>query len=171
MLRFNSIGESFGHFQFGKMVDDLTQVSSDALTKTNDRNKRARVKNIQNSFDKKMEHILQESGLRLPEKDLAHMANLMEYGFHGELEFRIMPEDNPVQFSAILNRNYLRDSEEHFVSKYSRQSEYDFTIIGIVTQSGISKSPLEEHEPNGIKDACINMADKLTIMENVFLDA
>ena len=169
MSRFNSIGESFGHFQFGKILENLDQATSAALDKTNDRNHRAKVKGLRNSFDKKLENILRENGLLLPEKDVKHMANLMEYGFHGELEFRIMPETLPFQFSAILNRNYLRDSEEHFVSKYSRQSEYDFTMIGIVTQSGKPIIPLEEHEPNGIKDACINLADKLTVMENVFL--
>lgn len=169
MLRFNSIGASFGHFQFGKMIEDLDNVTSDAIKKSNDRNQHAKVKNLRNSLDKKMEAILRESGLQLPQKDMDHMANLMEYGFHGELEFRILPENIPFQFSAILNRDYLRDSEEHFVSKYSRQSEYDFTMIGIVTQSGKSITPISEHEPNGIKDACINLADKLTIMENVFL--
>lgn len=145
MSRFNSIGESFGHFQFGKILENLDQATSVALDKTNDRNHRAKVKGLRNSFDKKLENILRENGLLLPEKDVKHMANLMEYGFHGELEFRIMPETLPFQFSAILNRNYLRDSEEHFVSKYSRQSEYDFTMIGIVTQSGKPITPLKEH--------------------------
>lgn len=169
MSRFNSIGESFGHFQFGKVLENLDKATSAALDKTKDRNQRAKVKGMRNSFDKKLDSLLRDNGLLLPEKDVKHMANLMEYGFHGELEFRIMPETLPVQFSAILNRNYLRDSEEHFVSKYSRQSEYDFTMIGIVTQSGKTINPLEEHEPNGIKDACINLADKLNVMENVFL--
>lgn len=169
MSRFNSIGESFGHFQFGKVLEDLDNATKQAVSKTNDRNQRAKVKGMRNSVDKKLETILRENGLLLPEKDVQHMANLMEYGFHGELEFRILPENLPFQLSAILNRSYLRDSEEHFVSKYSRQSEYDFTMIGIVTQSGKSISPLSEHEPNGIKDACLNLADKLTVMENVFL--
>lgn len=169
MSRFNSIGESFGHFQFGKVLEDLNQATSDAIRKSKDRNQRAKVKGIQSSIDKQLENLLRENGLRLPEQDIKHMANLMEYGFHGELEFRILPEKLPFQFSAILNREYLRDSEGHFVSKYSRQSEYDFTMIGIVTQSGKSISSLSDHEPNGIKDACLNMADKLTVMENVFL--
>ena len=169
MSRFNSIGESFGHFQFGKILEDLNKVTADAIKKTNDRNQRSKVKNLRSSIDKKMEDILRENRLRLTEKDVEHMANLMEYGFHGELEFRIIPDNLPFQLSAILNREYLRDTEEHFVSKYSRQSEYDFTMIGIVTQSGKNISPLSEHEPNGIKDACLNLADKLTVMENVFL--
>jgi len=97
------------------------------------------------------------------------MVNIMEYGFHGELEFRVLPDELPFQFSAILNREYLRDSEIQFISKYSRQTEYDFTMIGIVTQSGKVTEPLAEHGLNGIKDACLNLADKLRGMENVFL--
>ena len=97
------------------------------------------------------------------------MLNIMEYGFHGELEFRVSPNGLPFQLSAILNREYLRDSEAHFVSKYSRQTEYDFTMIGIITQSGKTSESLVEREPNGIKNACLNLVDKLTIVENVFL--
>ncbi len=169
MSRFNSIGESFGHFQFGQIIENLNQTTTDVIKRTNDRNQRSKVKNLRSSLDKKMDEILRENGLRLSEKDVEHMSNLMEYGFHGELEFRIIPEDLSFQLSAILNREYLRDSEEHFVSKYSRQSEYEFTMIGIVTQSGKNIAPLSAHEPNGIKDACLNLADKLTVMENAFL--
>lgn len=97
------------------------------------------------------------------------MSRLMEYGFHGELEFRVFPKGQPFQFSAILNREYLRDSENQFVSKYSRQTEYDFTMIGIITQSGNTNESLADREPNGIKNACLNLADKLTVVENGFL--
>ena len=42
-------------------------------------------------------------------------------------------------------------------------------MIGIITQSGKTIEPLTEHIPNGLKNACLNLADKLTIMENLFL--
>ena len=142
---------------------------SNALKSTKDRNQKAKIKNINTRTNSLLKNYLQENGLHIADEDIKHMLNIMEYGFHGELEFRVSPNGLPFQLSAILNREYLRDSEAHFVSKYSRQTEYDFTMIGIITQSGKTNESLAEREPNGIKNACLNLVDKLTIVENVFL--
>lgn len=169
LSRFNSIGESFGYFNYKDVVKELNDSTSNALETTKDRNQKAKIKNIKQHANKVLTSFLQENGLHIAEEDIKHMVNIMEYGFHGELEFRVLPDELPFQFSAILNREYLRDSEIQFISKYSRQTEYDFTMIGIVTQSGKVTEPLAEHGLNGIKDACLNLADKLRGMENVFL--
>lgn len=169
LSRFNSIGESFGYFNYKEVVKELNDSTSNALETTKDRNQKAKIKNIKQHANKVLTSFLQENGLHIAEEDIKHMVNIMEYGFHGELEFRVLPDELPFQFSAILNREYLRDSETQFISKYSRQTEYDFTMIGIVTQSGKVTEPLAEHGLNGIKDACLNLADKLRGMENVFL--
>lgn len=169
LSRFNSIGESFGYFNYKDVVKELNDSTSNALETTKDRNQKAKIKNIKQHANKVLTSFLQENGLHIVEEDIKHMVNIMEYGFHGELEFRVLPDELPFQFSAILNREYLRDSETQFISKYSRQTEYDFTMIGIVTQSGKVTEPLAEHGLNGIKDACLNLADKLRGMENVFL--
>lgn len=169
LSRFNSIGESIGYFNYKEVVKDLNDSTSNALETTKDRNQKAKIKNIKQHANKVLTSFLQENGLHIAEEDIKNMVNIMEYGFHGELEFRVLPVELPFQFSAILNREYLRDSETQFISKYSRQTEYDFTMIGIVTQSGKVTEPLAEHGLNGIKDACLNLADKLRGMENVFL--
>lgn len=167
ITNFNKIGESMGYFQYGKNLELLESLNKENNIK--DRNQLSKVKQITKSLEKKINDILIENGLRLPDNDLKHMANLMEYGFHGELEFRIHPKNLNIQLSAILNREYLRDREIQFVSKYSRQTEYEFTMVGIVTQSGKKINFLPEHDPNGIKDACLILADKLNIMENTFM--
>jgi len=169
LSRFNSIGESFGYFSYKDEVTNFNTSASKLLTTTKDRNQKAKIQNIRQHANKVLTSFLLEHGLNIAEEDKKHMVNLLEYGYHGELEFRISPADLPFQFSAILNREYLRDSETQFVSKYSRKTEYDFTMIGIVTQSGKITESLTEHEPNGIKDACLNLIDKLRNMENVFL--
>ena len=167
--RFNSIGESFGYFQLEEQIKAFNNSISNASESTNDRNQKAKIKNIKQQASKILVSFLQENGLHIAEDNIKHMLNIIEYGFHGELEFRITPNKPPFQLSAILNREYLRDTESQFVSKYSRQTEYDFTMIGIVTQSGKTKEPLAQHIPNGLKNACLNLADKLTVMENLFL--
>ena len=169
MSRFNSIGESFGYFQLREQLKTIGDSVSNAMHSTKDRNQKNKIKNINTQKDALFKKILQEKGLHIADEDIKHMLNIMEYGFHGELEFRVSPNGLPFQLSAILNREYLRDSESHFVSKYSRQTEYDFTMIGIITQSGKANESLAEREPNGMKNACLNLVDKLTIVENVFL--
>lgn len=169
MSRFNSIGESFGYFQLREQLKTIGDSVSNAMHSTKDRNQKNKIKNINTQKDALFKKILQENGLHIADDDIKHMLNIMEYGFHGELEFRVSPNGLPFQLSAILNREYLRDSESHFVSKYSRQTEYDFTMIGIITQSGKTNESLAECEPNGIKNACLNLVDKLTIVENGFL--
>lgn len=169
MSRFNSIGESFGYFQLREQLKTIGDSVSNAMHSTKDRNQKNKIKNINTQKDALFKKILQEKGLHIADEDIKHMLNIMEYGFHGELEFRVSPNGLPFQLSAILNREYLRDSESHFVSKYSRQTEYDFTMIGMITQSGKANESLAEREPNGMKNACLNLVDKLTIVENVFL--
>lgn len=169
LSHFNSLGESFGYFQCKEQITELDNSASNALKTTNDRNQKAKIKSAQQKANKAFVSFLQENGLHIAENDIKHMLNIMEYGFHGELEFRVSPNRLPFQLSAILNREYLRDTEAQFVSKYSRQTEYDFTMIGIVTQSGKISDQLVEHGPNGLKNACLNLAEKLTAVENVFL--
>ena len=169
MSRFNSIGESFGYLQLGEQLKTIGDSVSNTMHSTKDRNQKNKIKNINTQKDALFKKILQENGLHIADEYIKHMLNIMEYGFHGELEFRVSPNGLPFELSAILNREYLRDSESHFVSKYSRQTEYDFTMIGIITQSGKANESLAEREPNGMKNACLNLVDKLTIVENVFL--
>lgn len=169
MSRFNSIGESFGYFQLKEQIKTIDGLTSNALHSTKDRNQKAKIKDIKTRAKTDFINYLQENGLHIADDDIKHMSNIMEYGFHGELEFRVFPKNQPFQFSAILNREYLRDSENQFVSKYSRQTEYDFTMIGIITQSGNTNESLAEQGLNGMKNACLNLADKLTVVENLFL--
>lgn len=169
LSKFNSIGESFGYFTYGERIKSLKDTTSDALQSTKDKNKRDKINNIKKQINKELRNYLQDNGLHIADDDIKHMLNIMEYGFHGELEFRILPNKLPFQLSAILNREYLRDSEAQFVSKYSRQTEYDFTMIGIITQSGKTNESLVECNQEGMKNACLNLVDKLTGVENVFL--
>lgn len=169
LSRFNSIGESFGFFQLEEHLKTLGNSVANALESTNDRNQKAKIKNLKQKINKTFVSFLQENGLHIEEDNIKHMLNIIEYGFHEELEFRVTSNKLPFQLSAILNREYLRDTEEQFVSKYSRQTEYDFTMIGIITQSGKTIESLTEHIPNGLKNACLNIVDKLTVMENLFL--
>ena len=89
LSRFNSIGESFGYFNYKEVVKELNDSTSNALETTKDRNQRAKIKNIKQHANKVLTSFLQENGLHIEEEDIKHTVNIMEYGFHGELEFRV----------------------------------------------------------------------------------
>ncbi|MFP3670434.1 hypothetical protein SB717_35695, partial [Priestia sp. SIMBA_032] len=64
-------------------------------------------------------------------------------------------------FSAPLKRNYLRDAENLIVSKYSRYSEKELVIFGIVTQSSETEAVLpisNSSNPKNMKQAISNLA-------------
>ena len=52
--------------------------------------------------------------------------------------------------SANLNRSFLREKEDLIIWKYSRQTEVEFTLFGIITQHQREESE-ELEESNSIK--------------------
>lgn len=64
-----------------------------------------------------------------------HLSEVMEYAFDGALEFEIGLDDYKV--TADLNREYLRESIGTVVKKYSRFTEVEFCMVGVVTQVGV----------------------------------
>ena len=79
-------------------------------------------------------------------------------------------------FSALLNRNYLKESELSIVKKFGRISEKSFTVFGILTQVKNEKEELEFYydksdsadENTSMKEAIRNIIFHLTNVESTF---
>ncbi|WP_368350217.1 hypothetical protein, partial [Phocaeicola dorei] len=71
---------------------------------------------------------------------------------------------------AILNRIYLREKEDILISKYSRKTEFEFTVLGIVTQAGNENIEMfdEEEVVDGFRSAIQNTIDKMAGVETFF---
>lgn len=71
-------------------------------------------------------------------KFLEQLTYLLEFGFGDHLEAQVSlasePDPSRVLFTAVLDRDALRESANSLVKKYSRHSECPFTIFGVVTQ-------------------------------------
>jgi hypothetical protein len=68
-----------------------------------------------------------------------------------------------------LKRNYLKEEEHLIVSKFSRYSEKEFVIFGMITQSrGIHPAmPIKENaSPEDIKQAISQLVLGLLNLEN-----
>lgn len=83
-----------------------------------------------------------EVGLHLDKSLLENLSLVLNYGFQDQ--FEVQMEFSKLIFSANLNRSHLREPEELMIRKYSRQSEVEFTLFGIITQH--QREKLEELE-------------------------
>lgn len=93
---------------------------------------------------------------------------VLDYGFHDQLELQLRILD--FIFSADLNRNYLRESDDLIIRKYSRRTEKEFIVFGIVTQSNVEETiiPEIEDESESMKSAVLNIVNHLTDLELSF---
>ncbi len=89
---------------------------------------------------------------------------LLDFGYGDHLEAQISltsPKSNRSRIvTAILNREYMRESMAMGIKKYSRRPDQHFTILGVVTQRG--KPKLDESNPlNGIEAGSTKEANTL----------
>ena len=124
---------------------------------------------------------MKEQGLNFDDNFLKHLAFIIDYGYNQQFEVQI-PLKSVVEdfflFSAQLKRENLKDDEKSIIKKYSRETEKEFKLFGIVTQRLTSDSKKrildqikEKHDnaeaPN-MKEALMNMVSLLTNLETTF---
>lgn len=169
LLNFNTLGEGLGYIQYfdnsGKVKDELKELTN----KAKDREQRNKVGLLKKEIDKRFEEYLKGNGLRLDEKWLDHLKNIVLYGYKNNLEI-LLPAPNNILFSSVLNRDFLKENIDSLIYKYSRKSEVEFTIIGTITQIGNSRANLDDvhGEGNAFKSANRNILNILAKLEDSF---
>lgn len=174
---FNRMGEALGFITLKAKYDELMKEAQEDFKNIKDRNQKSNANHILKnkvSFKK----VLIDEGLNLDDDYLKNMEYLIQYGYHRQFEVQ-MPlsnSENLILFSAQLNRDNLKESENNIVKKYSRESEKEFTLFGIVTQK-MTKQKKEEmfeslkinNEDPNLKEAMFNMIKQLSNLENTFV--
>ncbi|WP_250163246.1 hypothetical protein [Psychrobacter sp. WY6] len=109
-----------------------------------------------------------EQGLNFDKQLLDDLGFLLEYGLGGQLEVQ-MNLSNHIA-SANLNRKFLREPEDLVIRKYSRQTEVQFTLFGIITQYEKEQTspPEAAHDYETLKEAIMNMVSHITNLESAF---
>ena len=118
------------------------------------------------------------------------MVNIINFGYKGQFEtqFPFLLKDGGVLFNSIINREFLKETEEFLIAKYSRETEKELCLFGIVTQTKNSedKNTLSEfisyldsnfkeydkdgnEESLGMKHAIMGMINALMNVENTFI--
>lgn len=168
-LKFNSLGEALGYVQYFSNLGELNVSLQEKEREIKDRNQRNRVTLVRKEILKQFTEYLKENSLKLDETWLNHMANILSYGYKEDFEVRLPSFNNNIIFSSILNRDYLKESVDSLISKYSRRSEVEFTILGSITQIGNVRADLDILEVEGnFKLASQNVINTLANLEDTF---
>lgn len=164
---FNKLGEAFTYVSNFEKLKEVEAQLQQAKAYTKDRNKKALLQEKYKTITN-ISNLAKESGLQQDEKFLENLNYLLSYGFEDQFEIQLNGADRI--FTANLNRNYLREKESLLTRKYSRMTDREFVMFGVVSQANNSRElELEEmKEDISMKQALLNMVEHLANLENQF---
>lgn len=167
LANFNKIGKALAHLTSFQQINEVKKQLEKAKASTKDRNQKsklqAQVKDMTN-----INKIAKEKGLHQDQAFLDDLALVLTYGFQDQLEIQM--DVGGFRFAANLKRGCLREDENLIIRKYSRQTEVEFVLFGVVTQhQGSSDEDTENKEEyESIKEALMNLVSHLTNVESTF---
>lgn len=164
---FNNIGCALGRLQGATFYEQIEEIKHNA-NETKDREKRNRQQQNAKYSEKQIENLLKSAGLVLDEKYVKNLSTVMKFGYQDGFEVRIILEDSPLLFSAVINQSCLKENENVLISKYSRITEKEFTVIGVITQVGNPKPKLPNNEGEDMKTATQGMHEMIANLEMQF---
>lgn len=164
---FNKIGKALAHITNFKEISAVKDQLEKAKGNTKDRNLKSKLQTQVKAMTN-LNKLAKESGLQQDQAFLDDLAFVLSYGFQDQLEIQMTFNNSIV--SANLKRSFLREQEDLVIRKYSRQTEIEFTLFGIITQyQGNTIEDLEvKEEYDSIKEALMNLVSHLTNVEATF---
>lgn len=170
LKNFNKIGKAFTHITNFKEISAVKEQIDKAKSNTKDRNQRSKLKQQFRAVTN-ISKLAKESGLQQDQGFLDDLSLVLNYGFQDQLEIQM--KLCGFYFSANLKRENLRENESLIIRKYSRQTEVEFVIFGVITQyQRTDLDDVEEVEENeeyeSIKEALMNLVSHLSNVESTF---
>lgn len=155
---FNGLGEAITYLG---MYQELEQNSSSH----NNPKKKGFAENQNSNKKKKVLEEAKKKGLHYDQEFLNSLSSLIDYSFGNILE--VHQHINQTTYSAILKEDFLREDKEILARKYSRQTEKELVVCGLITQSS-QKFPALSHteELNRIQEG-----DQMKELLMIFIDA
>ena len=159
---YNSLGESLTYLRIEGEIEKILQNIPDGLSEKELTQINQKIKML-----RKKDNVIKEaekSNLRKEEDFLKNLSLIVNYGFSED--FEIQQKINNLLFTSTLNRKNLRESEKSLIKKYSRQSEKEIIILGVITQT-LKENSLEikQIEGGNMKEALSNIIEHLANIE------
>lgn len=166
---FNSIGEAIAYCSIISEDQDMKTLLNFPL-QSNDRNAKAKAKITQRVIQQKWNDMLENVGLRLEEEKINSLITLLRFSFREQMAFRIIQAESGIVALANLNKMYLRDPMEILIPRFSRKTELELSLIGIITQGGQSRasSVPSMADSEKMKFSVQNVISQLGDMEETF---
>jgi hypothetical protein len=180
MENFNEFGRALAYItafdEINKIKEEHKKTQKQIGSKKQKQNSEKQLKSL---FD--ANSIAVSLGLNMDQTLLEKMSYVLKYGLKDQFEVQI--NSNNVLYSSSIIREYLREKENLMIKKYSRITEKEFVIFGIVTQHSITNDsnslskvdPLELNDETDcndkttiLKKAIMNIVKHLTKMEATF---
>lgn len=161
---FNEIGRAMGEL-LG--ICNLEHNRDAQYTKNREEKNKQQI--AANNAKKHTQQLLIENGLNLDERMVKNISKIFEIGYQNNYDIRFVVKEADLLYTAIINQAFLQESEQNLIFKYSRKSEKEFTLIGTISQSGLEKVELPVQSGNSMRDYSLNVIDKLSNLENVFV--
>lgn len=161
---FNKIGKSIVNLTYYEEIRQL-QESLKSLVGSGYKTERSAIENKIKELSN-TDKIARESKLYHDPKFLENLSFMIKYNFSGQ--FDIQQSLGNYLFTSPINKNYLRESEDLLIKKYSRKTTKDVVVFGIVSQSLSMPDIKVSDQPDykNFKQALDYMADHLTVIEN-----
>lgn len=118
--------------------------------------------------------LAKELGIEFFDKELLDSFSfILNYGYKDQFEVRTYLTSSTEEnyfFSALLKREHLREEENLIVKKYSRLSQKEFVIFGIVTQSNSSQIDFPvANNSSDMKEVLVQLTVNLSNVEKQFI--
>lgn len=171
--RFNELGEAFVYITNFPNLEQLRQQYSSSVAQAKNRNDKAFSKQASKKQDD-LSGIAKQIGMNMDQGFLDRLRFVLNYGYRDQFEVKVYlstDSEETYLFSAPLKRNYLKEEEHLIVSKFSRYSEKEFVIFGMITQSRGSQPamPIKENaSPEDIKQAISQLVIGILNIEKQF---
>lgn len=173
IVKFNDLGEALVYITNFPNLEQLKQKYSSSMAQAKNRNTKASSKQTSQKQDD-VSAIAKELGMNMDQGFLDRLKLVLDYGYKDQFEVKVYLSTDSEKiylFSAPLKRSYLKEEEHLIVSKFSRYSEKEFVIFGMITQSRGSQStlPIQENiSPENIKQAISQLVLGILNLENQF---
>ncbi|MDX5976615.1 DUF6414 family protein [Vreelandella alkaliphila] len=163
---FNTIGEALAHIGAFSRINELNAELALLKQQTPDRNKKSQLEAEHKKLTN-LKTLAKEGNLYQDQKFLDNLGLLTKYGFSDQ--FEIAQSIGEALFTSCLKRGFLRESEDILIKKYSRKTEKEVVVFGIISQA-FSDNEVELDEEgkdySNMKAALLNLVDHLTKIEN-----
>ncbi|MBS1129428.1 MAG: hypothetical protein H6R16_430 [Proteobacteria bacterium] len=162
---FNALGEAITHVTKFSEIEANRKEIEVLKASSKDKARLEKLRQLERQLTNTTE-LAKQGGMYHDPKFLKHLALVTQFGFSDQLE--IQQRIGERLFSACLKRECLREPEEFIIRKYSRNTERNLVVLGVITQSKFTSGDAVSEisgEGMSMKEAVTNMVNHIAVLE------